>query len=81
MLATATNETMTNVDRRIKRRRGSGNAVPLSDAPRLRCAAGSRNMELPPGRCVYRGLGDLQLPEEFLNEDSYGVRGGVEHAL
>ena len=38
-------------------------------------------MELPPDRCVYRGLGDLQLPEEFLEEDSYGVRGGVEHAL
>ena len=48
---------------------------------RLRCAAGSRYMELPQGRCVYRGLGDLQLPEEFLEEDSYGVRGGVEHAL
>jgi hypothetical protein len=38
-------------------------------------------MELPPGRCVYRGLGDLQLPAEFLEEDSYGVRGGVERAL
>jgi hypothetical protein len=72
---------MTNVDRRIKRMRGSVNALPLSDAPRLRCAAGSRYMELPRGRCVYRGLSDLQLPGEFLEEDSYGVRGGVEHAL
>ena len=55
--------------------------VCLADAPLLRCAAGRRHMEIPPGRCVYRGLGDLQLPEEFLAEDSYGVRGGVERAM
>ena len=40
------------------------------------CMCG-RTMVLPKDRVVYRGLGDLGLPEEFLNEDRFGVRGGV----
>jgi hypothetical protein len=38
-------------------------------------------MKLPDDRVVYRGLGDLALPGEFLEEDAHGVRGGVEFAL
>ena len=38
-------------------------------------------MVLPKDRVVYRGLEDLGLPEEFLNEDRFGVRGGVEFGL
>ena len=30
---------------------------------------------------MYRGLGDLALPEEFLKADRFGVRGGVEFGL
>ena len=30
---------------------------------------------------MYRGLGDLELPEEFLKADRFGVRGGVEFGL
>ena len=41
----------------------------------------SRCMYLPQRRHVYRGLGDMELPEEFLAEDKFGVRGGVEFAL
>ena len=37
-----------------------------------------RRMQLPKDRVVYRGLGDLGLPKEFLEEDRFGVRGGVE---
>jgi hypothetical protein len=38
-------------------------------------------MVLPKDRVVYRGLEDLGLPEEFLKEDRFGVRGGVEFGL
>ncbi|KAJ1477514.1 ankyrin repeat-containing domain protein [Baffinella frigidus] len=38
-------------------------------------------MVLPKDRVVYRGLGDLELPEEFLKSDRFGVRGGVEFGL
>ncbi|KAJ1474028.1 hypothetical protein T484DRAFT_3292848, partial [Baffinella frigidus] len=41
----------------------------------------SRCMELPKDRAVYRGLGDLGLPKEFLEQDRFGVRGGVELGL
>ncbi|KAJ1492128.1 ankyrin repeat-containing domain protein [Baffinella frigidus] len=41
----------------------------------------SRRTVLPKDRVVYRGLGDLELPEEFLKEDRFGVRGGVEFGL
>jgi len=41
----------------------------------------SRCMVLPKDRVVYRGLGGLELPEEFLNKDRFGVRGGVEFGL
>ena len=37
-----------------------------------------RRMQLPKDRLVYRGLGDLGLPKEFLVEDRFGVQGGVE---
>ena len=40
-----------------------------------------RRMVLPKGRVVYRGLKDLGLPEDFLMEDRFGVRGGVEFGL
>ena len=38
-------------------------------------------MVLPKDRVVYRGLGDLELPEEFLKTDRFGARGGVEFGL
>ena len=38
-------------------------------------------MELSTDRVVYRGLGDLGLPKEFLEQDRFGVRGGVELGL
>ena len=38
-------------------------------------------MVLPKDRVVYRGLGGLDLPEEFITQDRFGVRGGVEFGL
>eukprot|EP00960_Hanusia_phi_P065872 766240-Hanusia_phi.AAC.1 len=38
----------------------------------------SRVTELPRDRVVYRGFHGLQIPREFLEEDEYGVSGGVE---
>ena len=35
-----------------------------------------RCMQLPKDRVVYRGLGDLGLPKEFLEEDRLGCGGG-----
>jgi hypothetical protein len=35
-------------------------------------------MVLPIDRKVYRGLSDIELPEEFWEEDAYGSKGGVE---
>jgi len=36
---------------------------------------------MPKNRVVFRGLGDLALPEEFLATDRFGVRGGLELGL
>jgi len=38
-------------------------------------------MKLPFDRNVWRGLSDIELPEEFWNEDEYGARGGVEFGI
>ena len=38
-------------------------------------------MVLPKDRVVFRGIGELGLPEDFVKEDRFGVRGGVEFAL
>lgn len=35
-------------------------------------------MILPIDRKVYRGLSDIELPQEFWEEDEYGAKGGVE---
>lgn len=42
----------------------------------------SKDMSLPEGRNVYRGLaGDKELPRKFKTADDHGVRGGVEYGL
>lgn len=42
----------------------------------------SKDMALPEGRNVYRGLaGDKDLPRKFKTADDHGVRGGVEYGL
>jgi hypothetical protein len=38
-------------------------------------------MVMPKDRVVYRGLGDMDLPDEFKNCDETGIRGGVEYAM
>ena len=38
-------------------------------------------MVLPKYRVVYRGLKDIRLPEEFVKEDAFRVRGGLELGL
>jgi Ca2+-binding EF-hand superfamily protein len=49
------------------------------------CASGmskiSRVSRIPRGRRVYRGMGEIKLPTEFLNEKEGGGRGGVEYAF
>eukprot|EP00282_Hemiselmis_andersenii_P021362 CAMPEP_0172023288 /NCGR_PEP_ID=MMETSP1041-20130122/14714_1 /TAXON_ID=464988 /ORGANISM="Hemiselmis andersenii, Strain CCMP439" /LENGTH=897 /DNA_ID=CAMNT_0012678767 /DNA_START=1 /DNA_END=2691 /DNA_ORIENTATION=+ len=41
----------------------------------------AKAMKLPEDRKVYRGLGGLELPDEFLKADQHGVRGGCEFAM
>lgn len=41
----------------------------------------SRNMSMPEGRVVYRGLGGRDVPDKFKRPDKHGVRGGVEYGL
>jgi len=36
---------------------------------------------LPKDRFVYRGLSDINLPEQFFNQDECGVRGGTEYGM
>ena len=36
---------------------------------------------LPKSRFVYRGLGGMNLPDEFFRPDEYGVRGGTEFGM
>jgi hypothetical protein len=38
-------------------------------------------MVMPKDRLVYRGLGDVDLPDEFKNCDETGIRGGVEYSM
>jgi hypothetical protein len=38
-------------------------------------------MVLPMDRKVYRGLSDIELPQEFWEEDEYGAKGGVEFGI
>ena len=45
------------------------------------CNKMSRITELPPGRRVYRGLGGLTLGEQWFENNSRGVRSGVELAF
>ncbi|EKX31206.1 hypothetical protein GUITHDRAFT_83345, partial [Guillardia theta CCMP2712] len=41
----------------------------------------SRIALIPPSRVVYRGLGDLTLPDAFMQADRLGICGGVELAM
>lgn len=36
---------------------------------------------LPKDRFVYRGLSDMDLPEQFFKQDINGVRGGTEYGM
>ena len=36
---------------------------------------------LPKDRLVYRGLGGMNLPARFFEQDEYGVRGGTEFGM
>ena len=38
-------------------------------------------MKVPANRVVFRGLSNIRLPAAFLEEDTCGIRGGVEYGL
>lgn len=41
----------------------------------------SKVSPIPEGRTVYRGLSGIELPPEFWDNDTQGVKGGVEMAF
>lgn len=41
----------------------------------------SKVMRLPDNRMVYRGMGGLDLPESFLEQDKWRISGGVEYGI